>query len=1247
MLVTIGLCAPLLCAAAPHPQEPPELLRLEAGRPLAVEGEIVEGDGPIHTELLDARSDELPAAGRIYRIEVEESGPWHVELRSYSFDAYLVLRDPGGEDLAEDDDGLLWTHARLALERVEAGRTYHLAVCATNGGRGSFEMALRPGAPPALSPRELALADLQDAERGARAIEERSGPASEALGDALERLGIAHLGSGSHEPARIALERSLAIREEVCGPGAVETADGLAKLSMVHYMRSEHAAARALLERALSIVEKARGPEHPETATILGYLAEVMRRQGDLRGARPLAERALAILEKTLGADHPEVARTLNSLAMLLKAQGDYAAARGMYERAIAVAEKSLGPEHPATAQTIENLAVLLKTLGEYEAARPLYERGLAITEMVNGPDHPQTATSLNNLGVLLSLLGEHDAARAHHERALAIRERIFGRDHLTTATSCNNLGELLRVQGEFDAARPLLESALEIREEALGPEHSLTATSLHNLATLLRGQGDPESARPLLQRSLAIRERVLGPEHPLTASSLTSLAALIGQRGDLEGARPLQERALAIQLETLGAAHPETALSLNTLAILSQLEGDLETARFLYGRALAAWRDGLGPEHRLTATASCNLAEVLMAQGDLEEARSCFERALASREDILGPAHPDTAAGLIGLATVLVDLDRTREAWEIAGRGRDDRRAHTIRTLGALTEGERYRYLAQLRRQLALRLSLAGGLPNRAERLEAYEDLLDWKGRVVRQLRTSRARFAAEMPPEQRERLEELQACQSRLSALALRTEVPDRRAHRSRLEDLLGERNRLELGLLRAIDASPGEARVAFENLRSCLPPDSAVLDFFNHPVRIPPSAEDQDAGAGSWSEARLWVWITRPELHEPVHLDLGPSAEIDAAIRSFLDALVAQRGIRLGEPVEARSVARLRGLLWDPIAPHVEGAATVFVSPDGALGTLPLETLQLADESFLLERHAFVYQQDLSSLARSQPVEERTSDSLLCVGAVDFSARPDPAGRVAATAPADPELRGGIQAYWARLPATGYESQAVHDLHQHAFGEEGRRLLLQGALPTEGRLKAELSGHAVLHLATHGFFQPEGLPSMWEEARNEAGRRELRLSAEASHLLGKHPGLLSGLVCAGAVLPPAESLDDGYLTAEEVGWLDLSGVELVVLSACETGLGRVQSGEGLIGLRRAFQAAGVETVISSLWSVRDESTSELMQAFYANLWLKGFGPLEALRRAQLDMLDRNRMRYGAGRPSTWGAFVLTGGW
>jgi CHAT domain-containing protein len=187
----------------------------------------------------------------------------------------------------------------------------------------------------------------------------------------------------------------------------------------------------------------------------------------------------------------------------------------------------------------------------------------------------------------------------------------------------------------------------------------------------------------------------------------------------------------------------------------------------------------------------------------------------------------------------------------------------------------------------------------------------------------------------------------------------------------------------------------------------------------------------------------------------------------------------------------------------------------------------------------------------------------------------------------------------------------------------------------------------------MATHGFFADERFRSaLGRSAQSPAAGLELRADQSVA---GYHPGLLSGLALAGVNAPTAD--DDGILTAEEVATLDLSRVELAVLSACETGLGQVAGGEGLLGLQRAFHAAGARTVVSTLWKVDDVATRDVMERFYENLWKKEMGKLAALREAQLWML-RTRGPRGLTRlkqksaderlpPYYWAAFVLSGDW
>jgi CHAT domain-containing protein len=193
--------------------------------------------------------------------------------------------------------------------------------------------------------------------------------------------------------------------------------------------------------------------------------------------------------------------------------------------------------------------------------------------------------------------------------------------------------------------------------------------------------------------------------------------------------------------------------------------------------------------------------------------------------------------------------------------------------------------------------------------------------------------------------------------------------------------------------------------------------------------------------------------------------------------------------------------------------------------------------------------------------------------------------------------------------------------------------------------------MAGRRYLHLATHGYFAPPELKSAMAppdgaEAFRSLWSWDVMGQREAT---GWFPELLSGLAWAGAnrpaIVPPwGADVGAGIMTAEEVGGLDLKGCELAVLSACETGLGRVAGGEGVLGLQRAFHQAGCRTVVASLWRVDDAATMALMTRFYANLWEKGLVPLEALRQAQLSVLDDPEFGAG-GDPRLWAAWTISG--
>ena len=246
-----------------------------------------------------------------------------------------------------------------------------------------------------------------------------------------------------------------------------------------------------------------------------------------------------------------------------------------------------------------------------------------------------------------------------------------------------------------------------------------------------------------------------------------------------------------------------------------------------------------------------------------------------------------------------------------------------------------------------------------------------------------------------------------------------------------------------------------------------------------------------------------------------------------------------------------------------------------------------------------------------------------------------------------------RGGGLLEYPRLDGTRAEVLAIRDSFQRTF-RDGKVLELRQAEASESAFRQAASQYRYIHLATHGFFAPPELRS----ALVPTADGQERLFHEPGHdITGWHPGLLSGVVFAGANTEPDPQRDDGILTAIEMATLDLSRTELVVLSACDTGLGRTAGGEGLLGLQRACQVAGARSVVASLWQVGDLHTQALMARFYENIWLKKMSKLEALRDAQLAILrgdlgpvaaqDQRVRGYYRAPPQAWAAWVLSGDW
>jgi CHAT domain-containing protein/tetratricopeptide (TPR) repeat protein len=1053
-------------------------------------------------------------------------------------------------------------------------------------------------------------------------------------------------GEGKLAEAIAAAEAMLAIERKVLSADDPDLAVSLGWLAELDLDRDEFAAARTARQEALQILRKRFGEPHwkvtdarlaledvdaraSRTAEQRQRLAEAARlnsklvalyKEGKYADATTSARDALAILKEVQGEHHPDYATNLNDLAELLRLQGDYGAARPLFERALAINKEVLGERHPDYALSLSNLALLLQSQGDYAAARPLYERALAIRKEVLGERHSAYAQSLNNLAALFESQGDYAAARPLFERASAIFREVLGERHPDYATSLNNLAFLLQWQGDYAAARPLCERALAINREVLGERHPAYALSLNNLAFLFESEGDYAAARPLYERALAINEEVLGERHPHYASGLNNLAMLLQSQGDHTAARPLLERALAIRKEVLGERHPDYAGSLNNLAFLFESEGDYAAARPLYERALAINKEVLGERHPDYARILSNLGFLLWAMSDAASAASLLKQALEITE-----ANLDLAAA--------VQSERQQLAMTRSLRWNVD---------GYLSLSPHARILPR----------------------DTYRYLLGTKGAIFERQQRIRAQRRRHPPDsEAARRFEEYTQTVAQLAALAMGAPDPKKPEEwKARIEDLSRRKDKLESELSR-LDPGFRAARAVAgrtpEQLQGALIMDMALIDFLVYTAYQPPA----DRKGNFQREQRVLAFVVRRD--RPIaRVELGPVAPIKAAVDAWRPLLVSGKA----DPAEMPAASTLWRLIWEPLEGQLEGASSVLISPDGPIGLVPLGALPGKEPGhYLIEERSIAIVPVPRMLGTAQSAvapgdrhpggATEPAPKLLLAGEINYGGDAGAGGELVARRSAATPSRSGLLADFTPLRETRLEVLAIRDSFEERFPDTPRAQVLRGDKATEEAIRQLAPKSRYLHLATHGYFAPPELRSALAPADSNVKRPGIDALSGAG-VAGWHPGLLSGIALAGAnVRPTPVGHDDGILTALEVAELDLSSVELAVLSACETGLGEVAGGEGLLGLQRAFQVAGAHSVIASLWKVGDEPTRALMARFYENLWRKGHPPAQALREAQLAMLkgDLGRgLRREADAPKSdrappfyWAAFVLSGDW
>ena len=1047
-------------------------------------------------------------------------------------------------------------------------------------------------------------------------------------------LGMLFATTGDLVSARRYFERALLGMTRIHGDEHLDTANCRNSLAGCLWRLNDLGAARHELDLALEVRSHILGRQHPDTADTLSSLGLILSDLGEHESALEYLKEALAIVETIFGADHPRVASVLNNVALVRANLGHFAIAQADLERVLKIYRSVYGDDHPETAHAHDNLGASLAELGASEDALQHLRQSQAIRERTFGENHPDTLVTLGRIALLLDGVGHHAQARPLHERVLAARRLVLGDSHSETYVSLNNLGKCLLRLGDLRRAREHLESALTLSRTTHLAGDGLVATLLTNLGSVYDQMGDALRAEQNHRTALELRRKLFGPHHPETAESLTNVAGFLENAGDLAQAQRHYEQALDAYQTTYGHQHHATATCRNNLGLLLAKMGAFEAAEDQLDQALKIRQDLFGDSHASTANSWHNLGYVRMVQGDAEGARTFLERALATNRSALGSSNLEAASTLSNLMCLCAGTGMPERAFGVARELSHCGDELLMQVFGMASERQRAAVRDSVRKDFHAILSfILRDLSGDATAVMFALDLvLRRKAIGLEALIIQRNALRGQKYSHLHVSFHELTALKRTTAAAALAASGNSNwpPAEESRAEER-ERRERLEELLASKIDGMTLEDRLRASDGRAvvqALPDGIALIEF----LRYEPFDFDvwQNAAGVVCRSERYVAFVASSEGVSIV--DLGEAGVIDELVDNFNKLVSGRPDTRPLGPIVETGIA-LRAAVFEPLLSHVANNRGLIFAPDGSLSKVSFAMLPSASGRLLMDDFSVSYLSVGRDVVRfnyesSQPgLSVVVADPAFNLSAQSFDAAPRSTVGLSSTSP-DSTASGVIEHGVA---------PAMRFMRLRGSHEEGERIAkLLGVKPLlcsdalDSVIK-KIQSPKVLHFATHGFFLPgdPGESKAWN-----------RLAGPGM----SDPLLRSGLALAGANVwlaggeTPADA-EDGLLTAEDVTHMDLGGTELVVLSACETGLGAVYPEEGVFGLRRAFMLAGAKRLVMSLWKVPDRETLELMLEFYRVL-LCGAPASEALRAAQQALRGR-----GHSDPFYWGAFILQG--
>jgi CHAT domain-containing protein/tetratricopeptide (TPR) repeat protein len=798
-----------------------------------------------------------------------------------------------------------------------------------------------------------------------------------------------------------------------------------------------------------------------------------------------------------------------------------------------------------------------------------------------------------------LCAAGNYSESLLLARKAVQLAGREYGSTHIEYAKALNNLGWHEQMTGNYRDARIHFDESLRLHEAKGGMNNPSLVPVLNNLGMLLCFQGDATAANLLLSRALAIEEKAFGKDCPDLIPALNNLALVRTAAGDDVESRKILERAAQLQELQATPDAAELAITIGNLANLEQRAGNLPLAESHFRKVLKILTEARSQPAEISECLN-NIAMIEFALGKSNDALSHLKESLSliekgSKDQI------DAVTTLSNLASVEFAAGNKESAAGYAFKAAEIVQHHIENVLPSLSFSEQKSFLAT---RLPVQVnSLNSVCIDPADASRVYSYLFRWKGLLIECLRwqSQSARVSAE--PAYSKKIKSLQVVRNDLSRLFHQSGEMELPQWQKEMQEKTRQKEQLERSIAAETGGALSDVLTGTSLMDFCklLRPSEQLVDLYSY---------RNSQGKRSYS-----AYVAEPDGKVTV-ARLADAGSSSAVIEEWRTKVVSGEFASEDWQQISRAIGGLIGSCLN------KQQSRVFICPDGDLCKVPLNLLDEMQGMLVAELDSPRELAYLRGSANPTAVPPASADGttekpdLLCIGDLDFGSNTE-----------------GI--VFPHLPGTRKE---IASITATALRAGWRTRVLTGSSADGKSVTASIPQATAVHFATHGFFSRGGFSMQLQELKLTSERLEPSATAQ----LSRTPLAESGLVLS---CPPGSRTPD-LLTAEEIIGLPAGKCRSVVLSACETGLGSTENGQGVLGLRASFIAAGMHRLIMSLWKVPDESSSYLMEKFYEGLLVNKESPAVALKNAQVSV--RNA-KYGAfQKPAHWMGWVLVGeGW